>query len=302
MKIQKITNDTTAGYCYALIALIFWGLMPLYWYQLHNIPASLVLAHRSIWAALSLTFLIIILGKSRAVFRTLKQYKIMLWLVASAFIIGLNWWLFLVTIQANKVLEVSLGYYLNPLITIFLGRIFFKEKLQPLQWTAIIFACFAVAYQSSQLSDIPWFGLFIAISFSIYSSLKKGIAVDGLLGLTIETLILLPFALIYLFYNTTSTSLGQFNLSIWEWSFLIGSGFATALPLIWFANAAKRLPLNILGFLNYISPTISLLLAVFYFKEPFTSVHAVSFIAIGIGLMLYSLHLFNLNKKKNNLV
>lgn len=286
---KKKHNDTTIGYFYAFAALIFWGLMPIYWGFLIQLPSIMVVAHRTIWAALTMLIIIIISGKLKTLINAMRDKKILLTLSIATCLLGTNWLIFIQAIAANKVMESSLGYYINPLFTIVLGLLVFKERLRPLQILAVCIACVAVLNQAMMFGAIPYYALGLASTFSIYSVVKKMVRLDGLVSLTIESILLSPIMLLYLlWYNKAPFFSGADSLHI---LLLIGAGIATALPLVWFSNAARKLPLSTLGFLNFLSPTISLGLAVFYFHEDFTRVHTITFIFIGIALVLYAIDL-----------
>lgn len=298
---KKDYNDTTIGYFYALIALFCWGLMPIYWSFLTELQPLSVVAHRTIWAALSMFIIIVISGKLKSYLSVFTQPKILIILAIATCLLGTNWLIFIIAIGKNKVMESSLGYYINPLLTIVLGMLVFKERLRKLQIIAVILASLAVIYQAINLGAIPFYALGLAATFSVYSVVKKTVRLDGLISLGIESLLLTPIMLIYLLSQTKE--LGFFgnsdNLHI---LLLVGAGFATALPLVWFSNAARKLPLTTLGFLNFLAPTISLFLAIFYFHEKFTQTHGVTFLLIGAALVLYAIDLVkNHNVKKQDI-
>ncbi len=283
---QSTHSEVTIGYCYAFAALVFWGLMPVYWASLKMLPALLVVGHRTIWAAVILSIFIVLSGKWALLIHALKQKKILAALAVATSLLGFNWFIFVQAIANNKVMETSLGYYINPLLTITLGVVVFKERLRTRQALAVSLAAIAVIYQIIALGVVPYYALGLAATFSVYSVVKKTVRLDGLMSLAIESLLLAPLMFIYLFIYSGHAFFGGTDIK--HIALLIGAGLATVLPLIWFSNAARRLPLTTLGFLNFLAPTISLVLAIFYFHEPFKTTHAVTFCLIGVALVFYA--------------
>lgn len=219
--------------------------------------------------------------------RTLfTDWRTALGIAAASIVISINWVTYIWAVNSDRVLDASLGYYINPLISVLFGFIFLKERFSKLQWIAIVLALTGVGYMTYNFGDVPWAALLLAVSFAIYGLLKKIVNLNAIFGLAIETVIVLPVALIYIIHLEW-VQVGAMSLS-WTGVLLIGTGLATAIPLLLFAQGAKRIPLSLVGFLQYIAPTIMLLLGVFLFNEPFTSVHAITFTLIWIGLTLYT--------------
>ena len=291
---MKTSNEFIIGILYAVLAIITWGLMPIYWNALNIFSALTVFACRTLFAALSLGILIILSKKRQTFIEIIRNKRLLFLLSCSALLISSNWLLYIQSIHDHKVVESSFGYYISPLLTVFLGMIIFNERLSMLQWTSFILAMIAVVYQAFNLDSIPFYALGLACTWSIYSALKKFTKLDGMISLTIETILISPFALLYVFALKSEVS-SFAQASNFQLILLVGSGLLTAFPLICFTNAAKRLPLSFLGFMNYLTPSIQLMLAIFYFAEPFTRIHKISFSIIGIALLIYSYDLFSRN-------
>ncbi|MHB1653144.1 MAG: EamA family transporter RarD [Desulfitobacteriaceae bacterium] len=279
----------TAGIWYAVGAYSAWGILPLYWKALNQIPAGEILAHRVLWSCVFVAFLLSVLrrwGNLRPALTT-KQNRLGVFL--GAFLISANWFIYIWAVNSNRVVEASLGYYINPLFTVFLGLVVLKERLDAWQIGSLLLALLGVAIVTWQYGQIPWVAFLLAVTFGLYGLVKKLVNVDSMTGLALETLFVTPAALAYLLFQQLN---GAASLSRMPWSvtlLLLCSGAITAVPLLWFAQAAKRVPLSTIGFIQYLSPTISLLLGIFLFKEPFTKVDLLSFGLIWISLVLYSL-------------
>ncbi|MDV2581304.1 EamA family transporter RarD [Alkalibacillus haloalkaliphilus] len=283
-------NDEKVGTLYATFAYILWGFLPLYWKILEYVPAWEILAHRILWSfAFMMVFIFVIrrwhlfMTECRTLF---TDWRTALGISAASIVISINWVTYIWAVNSERVLDASLGYYINPLISVLFGFIFLKERFSKLQWIAIVLALTGVGYMTYNFGDVPWAALLLAVSFAIYGLLKKIVNLNAIFGLAIETVIVLPVALIYIIHLEW-VQVGAMSLS-WTGVLLIGTGLATAIPLLLFAQGAKRIPLSLVGFLQYIAPTIMLLLGVFLFNEPFTSVHAITFTLIWIGLTLYT--------------
>lgn len=296
-------NEMRKGMISAIIAYGIWGFFPLYWKLLEHVNSIEILLNRIIWSFIFTFIFILIIGQRKALVEDIKslwQEKMMfLSLVLASFVISCNWFLYIWAVTHDHVVETSLGYYINPLITVLFGVVFFREKLSKAQLLAVLIALMGVALMAFQYGKIPWVALGIALSFAIYGALKKKIQLDATKGLAIETFFILPFALIYYIFlmSTSEVSIGHVN---WKTDlFLILGGLVTAYPLISFAKGARALPQSILGFFQYIAPTIILLLGVFAFKEPFTSIELVSFCIIWLAIIIFTLSTIIESRKRN---
>lgn len=292
-----------SGFVYALLAYLSWGIFPLYWKSIQSIPADEVLAHRIIWSTFFVTFLIILFGNHKLFLKSLAAKKNWLIYSASGALIAFNWYIYIWAVSAGFILETSLGYFINPLLNVLFGYVILKEKLRPKQWMAVALVAIGVLYLTIGYGKVPVIALLLAVSFGLYGILKKFAPLDALHGLAIETYVLLPASLIYLFFMVPEPHFYQASVS--SRFLLVASGVATALPLFWFAKGAKLLSLSTLGFIQYIAPTCQFLLAIFLYKEEFTSVHLVTFGCIWLGITLYLLDLYlhaAKNKSKNTLI
>lgn len=284
-------SSQTRGIFSALGAYLLWGLLPIYWKLLNQVSALAILSHRVIW---SLFFLLLILAISRR-FPLLQQETRAVWslpkkrlgVLASALLISVNWLIYIWAVNHNRIIETSLGYYINPLVSVLLGVALLNEKLSRRQYLAVALAVGGVLNMVLNFGSVPWIALALALSFGLYGLCKKLLRLGATTGIILETLLITPLALIYLFFlQPTSSSL--FGIRPLETTLLIGAGIVTALPLVLFANAANSLPLSLLGFIQYLSPSIALLVGVFLYHEPFTPVHAASFGMIWLALIIFS--------------
>ncbi|ART82526.1 protein RarD [Oceanisphaera profunda] len=281
-------DQGTKGALYAVGAYTLWGIAPLYFKQLTHIPAYEILTHRVIWSFLLLLVLLSVLKFWPRVRAMLRQPKYLLLLTLSSVIIGLNWLVFIWAVNNNHMLDASLGYYINPLFNIVLAMLFLGERFRRMQWWAVALAASGVVLQLVIFGSLPWIALVLAISFGLYGLIRKQVPVDPITGLTIETLVLLPLAAIYLFFiadsPTSNLSVNSLNTNLW----LVSAGLVTTAPLLLFAGAAKRLKLSTLGFFQYIGPSLMFLVAVGLFDEAFTQDKIITFALIWCSLVIYS--------------
>lgn len=277
-----------SGIFYAVAAYGMWGFAPIYFKELSNIVAVEILMHRVIWSFFLVLALTLLLKRWPFVQRLLRQPRYLLLLGVTSLLIAANWLIFIWSVSEERMLEASLGYYINPLINVVLGMLFLGERLRNLQWTAVGLALCGVLIPVMQLGQPPWIALALAFSFGSYGLLRKRLPVDALTGLLMETALLLPLALVYwnMFLNSKTASLienapGQ-NL------LLISAGVITTLPLLCFAAAAKRMPLSNLGFFQYIAPSLMFLLAVGVYGEPLETSKVITFAFIWSALVLFT--------------
>ncbi|MDY0093452.1 MAG: EamA family transporter RarD [Candidatus Vecturithrix sp.] len=286
---HSTTNEHLIGVFYGIAAFGLWGLLPVYWKLLQQVSALEVLAHRIFWSFIFLSLLLLLKGQWSQIRQTMSSASTRRYLLLSAAIISANWFIYIWAIMSAHIIEASLGYYITPLFNVLLGFVVLRERMTFWQYAAVFLAFVGVLMLTVRYGQIPWIGLSLAISFSTYGLLKKLVRVDSLTGLSIETLVVSPFCLGVMgfkhFQGSGAFGNGALSVSL----LLIFGGVVTALPLLWFAQSAKRIPLSQLGFLQYLSPTISLLLGVFLYHEPFTSAHLLSFGCIWIALAIYTL-------------
>lgn len=276
------------GLAYALGAFLLWGVAPIYFKAVGAASPVEILAHRVVWTAIMMIGLIYALGKTDAVMDVLRQPRRLPIYALSTVLISINWLTYIYAISIDHLVDASLGYYINPLVNVLLGMMFLSEKLNRWQGLAVALAGAGVGYQLVAYGEVPWISLTLAFSFGFYALVRKKAKVDPLAGLLVETLLLTPVGLIYLFW-LGSQDAGQFAASGWWMSvLLIASGIVTGLPLILFMFGAQRLTLSTIGLMQYIAPTIQLVLAVAIFGEPFSPATMVTFAFIWLGLVVYS--------------
>ncbi len=270
------------GLWYGLGAFLFWGFAPLYFKAVGHVPAIELLGHRVVWAVLMLA---VVVWWMKA-WRTLDRRALGL-LCVSAALIGTNWLVYIIAVNTDRLLEASLGYYINPLVSMVLGVFFLGERLRTFQWVAVALAAVGTAWMAVAQGGLPWITLVLAFSFGFYGLVRKTVQAESLQGLFIETLLIAPFAyagILWLVWNGQGSFLheGPVNDLL-----LVTAGVVTTVPLLWFTQAARRLPLTTLGFMQYLAPTIGFCLAVFVFKEPFDGGRLVAFTFIWAAVALY---------------
>ena len=295
-------NENRLGQLYAVLAFLFWGaIAPIYFKEVSSVEPLEVLIHRIIWSFIILIPLLFI-TKQIHVYKTLiKDFTKLKYLAISTFFISINWLVFIWAVTNDKIMETALGYYINPLVSIFLGYLFFQERMSKNQYIAIFIAFLAVFYQVITLGSIPLVSLTLAFSFAFYGMIRKKINVGSIVGLFVETLIMMPFALIGIYYLYTTNSISFLNSSEYINIMLTLGGIITITPLLLFNGAATRLKLTTLGFLQYLGPTCAFLLAVFVYNEEFNFDKMITFILIWIALLIFSLDSINTYKKQKKL-
>ncbi|WP_261903325.1 EamA family transporter RarD [Vibrio fortis] len=288
---------TRQGILLAVGAYTMWGIAPIYFKSLSEVSPLEILSHRVVWSFFLLAFLLH-LGRSwRNVRDTLTSKPKMTYLVATSLLVGANWLIFIWAVNANHMLDASLGYYINPLINVVLGMIFLGERLRKLQWFAVGLAAIGVLIQIVAFGSIPVVAIALAFSFGFYGLLRKKVSLEAQTGLFIETLVMLPAAAIYLLFiadsATSDLAANPMSLNL----LLIAAGIVTTLPLLCFTGAATRLKLSTLGFFQYIGPSLMFLLAVLIYGEAFTTDKAVTFAFIWGALVIFSFDGLRHNKK-----
>ncbi|OQY30645.1 MAG: EamA family transporter [Anaerolineaceae bacterium 4572_5.1] len=274
------------GILYALATYILWGFFPIYWKQLHHISATQLIGHRITWSFVILILVIIATrqwGKFRAKLdaSTLKAHGM------AALLLGVNWLTYVWAVNNGYIVESSLGYFINPLFSVLLGMIFLRERLRPVQWIPLGLATSGVIYLTFAYGRLPWIALLLAFSFGFYGLLKKKSTLGSLYGLTLETGIMLLPALGYLIYKFTQGQGAFLQINAATDLLLIGAGVITSVPLLLFALAAQRIPLTMIGLMQYIAPTIQFLIGVLLYKEEFTSSQAIGFGIIWFALIFF---------------
>ena len=262
-----------------------WGVLPLYIHLLRDVPALQLLAHRVLWSLLLLAAIVLLLKRGGAMLRAARG-RTLLYLLASTVMIAVNWTVYIWAVQNDHVIEASLGYFMNPLVNVALGMVVLGERLRRLQGVAIGVAAAGVLVMAVGGGAL-WISLSLAVSFSLYGLIRKLAAIDALGGLTMETLLLAPLCLAWL-VHAGQTGVGSWGQSMSLDALLVLAGLVTALPLLMFAAAARRMPYSTLGLLQYIAPTIQFLMAVLVFGEPLHGAHIVTFALIWAGCALYA--------------
>ena len=296
----KIPNNKNIGVLYALLAFVLWGGLPLYWKVLKTVSAEEILSNRIIWSFVFVSILMTMFKQWDKFILILKSKRNLKLIFLCSIMITVNWFTYIWAVNNNHIVDTSLGYYINPLFSVFLGVSVLKEKINKMQAVSLLLAAIGVILVTIQYGKIPWIALTLAISFGLYGLFKKMLTVDSMTGLTLETAILMPVALAFVLFKQI-TGIGALGTdSILTTVLLIGAGIVTATPLLFFAKAAKRVELSTIGFLQYISPTIGLILGITVYKENFTSVHIISFGFIWLALIIYSFSNTSFKKESIN--
>ncbi len=281
-------DSKTRGAVYAAAAFLMWGFLPLYWKILKAVPAFEILMHRIFWSFVFMLLIFFYRGRWAGLKAVLKKRRKVAAIIAAAVLVSLNWGIYIWAVNADHVVDASLGYYINPLLSVVLGMVVLKERLNFWQVVSLMLAFFGVLIITFQYGRIPWIALSLAVTFGLYGLVKKMAGIESTLGLTLETFILMPFALGYLTYLHLQGQ-GSFGISPKITLTLAFAGAATAVPLLWFAQAAQMIPLSAVGFIQYLTPTIMLILGVVLYGEPFTGLHLLGFACIWSALALFSL-------------
>ena len=277
------------GVTAALAAFVFWGLVPIYYKALETVGSWEVLAHRVIWSVPILVLFLVIRDGRQFWGKLRLPLKSIAWLFLSGLVLSVNWLVFVWAVANEHILDTSLGYFGSPLVSVLLGYVILKERLSTLRVIAVVLAAAGTFYLAWFLGRPPWIAITLALSWGVYGLLRKRLDVGPLLGLLWETVLMLLPALGYLAWLSTQSAQQFLHSSVGIDLLLVGSGLTTVLPLIWFNMAAKKLPLSILGFFQYLTPSMSFMIAVYLFGEHFTFGHAVAFACIWLALALVSI-------------
>lgn len=291
---MKDNHATKLGTLYAVIAYVLWGILPIYWKFVDHVGSGEILAHRIIWSFIFMIGMITIIRAWPQFISTCRDMflhkKRLLAIICASIVISLNWLTYIWAVNNHYIIQASLGYYINPLISILLAVVVLRERLSTRQVFSVILAGIGVVLLTVHAGVFPWVSIWLAVSFAIYGLIKKIVDMPAMFGLTIETMMVTPIALIYVLllpknaftlYSFTSTH-----------ALLIGAGVVTAVPLLLFAKGAQSIPLSLIGFLQYIAPTIMLILGVFVYDETFSSMHLFAFSLIWIALIIYLLSIY----------
>jgi chloramphenicol-sensitive protein RarD len=279
-------SETVVGCGYALAAFVWWGGIPLYFKAASYLPMTEVMAHRVFWSGAILAALIALRRRRHTLVELWGRPRTLLGLAISGLVLGGNWIVYIRAVATDQVLEASLGYYINPLILVVLGFVFLGERLSWIQTSSVMLASIGVGVLVWRQGELPWIAIALSVSFGVYGLIRKRVAADPQAGLLVETLVMSPFAGTGLLWLGSDNSFGIADLP--SSLLLMAGGVVTIVPLAFFNEAARRLPLSLLGQFQYIGPSIAFLIAVFWFDEPFTAAHAVTFGCIWTALALFS--------------
>jgi chloramphenicol-sensitive protein RarD len=273
---------------YGIAAYVFWGLMPLYFRAVKAVQPLELLAHRIVWSVLLLAVVLTVFRRWDELRAALSVRKTSAMLLASSLLLAVNWFVYIYGVSTDRIVHCSLGYFINPLLSVLLGVVFFRERLRAIQWLALLLAGASVVYLMVALGEVPWIAFTLATSWALYGVIRKVVPVDALSGVMAETLYLLPPSVVFLAWwmQRSDSAFGRMNGQIDV--LLLASGVVTTAPLVCFGAAARRLRLSTLGFLQYLAPSLQLLLAVCYVGEPFRPEQQVSFSLIWAALVLAS--------------
>jgi len=275
------------GILNGIFAYVLWGFFPIYWKFLHEVSALQVIGHRIGWSFVFL-LMVVLLTRQWDGFRAaaLTPKVIGIYAVASV-LLTINWLVYVWGVNSGFIVETSLGYFINPLLSVLLGVIFLRERLRPTQWIPVVIAAIGVIYLTAVYGRLPWIALALAFSFGFYGFVKKLAPLGSLYGLTLETGIVFPAALIYLLVVEINGTAAFIHDGAFITALLIGAGVVTTIPLLMFASAAKQIPLSVVGLLQYIAPTIQFLIGIFLYKEPFDRSHLIGFGIVWVALIIF---------------
>lgn len=290
---------STAGIWSALGAYICWGLFPIYWKFLDTTPAPILLCHRVLWSCAVLVLILGLTGQLGALWNSLRTPRLLALYSLAAVLIASNWLTFVWAVNNKFIVETSLGYFINPLLNVVFGFCLFGERLRKLQWPALALATLGVAYLASLYGTIPWIALILAITFGMYGVVKKIAPLNAILGLSLETIILLVPAVTFLCWTANVQGQDVGGDSWIEWMLLAGTGVITTIPLILFAAAAQRIPLVLVGLFQYIAPSLQFTLGVLVYEEPFSNQRAIGFSMVWVALLMFAVENFYYQSRRS---
>lgn len=292
-------EDSLSGFIFALSAYLLWGLLPLYMKALGDIAPLEVIAHRVVWSVPIVLLVVFGIGRTAELRQAMKNKRSLAMAALAAALISINWLIYVWAIGAGYALDAALGYYINPLFSVLVGRFLLNEKLRTGQWVAIALAAAAVAVLTIDAGRLPFVALGLTVTFGIYAYLKKSLPIGPNQGFALEVLILSPFALGYVFWVGAQGEGHFLHGSLRDTLLLFGCGAVTAIPLLAYANGAKGLRLSTIAMLQYVAPTMIMLIAVFLFDEPFGTARAIAFPLIWLALIIFSASMFAGRQRKH---
>jgi chloramphenicol-sensitive protein RarD len=275
------------GIWYGIGAYLLWGLFPIYWKWLRPVPAIQLIGHRIIWSFVLLALILFVSRQWKAFRAAAFSRRVVLIYLASAVLLSVNWLTYVWAVNAGFVVETSLGYFINPLLSVLLGVFFLREKLRAWQWLPIGLAAVGVIYVAASYGQFPWIALTLAVSFGTYGLIKKTAPLGSLYGLTLETGLLFIPAVVFLVYMEGQGQGAFLHSGLTKDLLMAGAGVVTTIPLLLFASAAQRIPLSTVGILQYITPTMQFLLGVLVYREPFNRSHLIGFCIVWLALVLF---------------
>ncbi|HEU0201494.1 MAG TPA: EamA family transporter RarD [Burkholderiaceae bacterium] len=290
------------GIAYAAAAYILWGLFPVYFKALQSVPALEILAHRMAWSLAFCALLLVATRRWTWVGDVVRKPRLLSTFVASSAIVSFNWGLYIWAVNAGHIVDASLGYFINPLVSVLFGALLLHERLRPVQWMAVGIAALGVAWLTVEAGALPWIGLALALSFGTYGLLRKTAPLGALEGLTAETTLLFPLAFGYLAWLAAQGENAFLAASPSTQWLLAAAGPVTAVPLLLFAAGARRIPLYLLGLLQYFGPSLQLIIGVWLYGEPFTATRAIGFGMIWLALVVFTLEGVLQSRRRENLV
>jgi chloramphenicol-sensitive protein RarD len=275
------------GIAYASAAYLLWGVFPIYFKALLGVAPLEILAHRIVWSLAVCAVLLLLLRRLRWLAELRRQPRVLLWFVASSVMVAINWFVYIWAVNSGRVVDASLGYFINPLVNVLIGAVFLHERLRRAQWTAVSVAAAGVLWLTWQAGAVPWIGLVLGLSFGIYGLLRKTAALGAIEGLTLETVLLAPIAAVYLIWLVQAGQSEFAQGGATTRLLLLAAGPVTAAPLLLFAAGARRIPFSTLGLLQYLGPSLQLLIGVWLYDEPFAE-RAPGYVLIWIALAVFS--------------
>jgi len=293
----QLERERRYGLIAAFTAFLFWGLAPIYFKLLGQVRADEIIAHRIIWSVVFLGLVLLIRHKTNLRERLRVSPRVLAMLAISSALILTNWLIFVYAVNSDRVLSTSLGYFINPLVSVLLGLLIFQERLTGLQILAVIIAALGTLFMAIQIGFVPWMALGLAFSFGLYSVVRKLTEVGPMVGLFWETLLAMPLALLWLSVLQRNDLLVFDPTQTASTLLLIGTGLVTVFPLLLFASAVRRLPLSTMGIMQYLAPSMTFFLAIFVYGERFTRDHAITFGCIWTALILYSYSSFQQRRR-----
>lgn len=291
-------EDSVSGFFFALTAYVFWGFLPIYMKALSHIPAVEVVAHRILWSLPIALVVIVWLGRTQDLRQAIRTPRTLMMGAATAALISVNWGIYVWAIGAGFALEAALGYYINPLFSVLLGRILLNEQLTKAQWAAVCLAAAAVLLLTFEAGRLPYVALGLTVSWGFYAYLKKSLPIGPNQGFTLEVMLLAPAALMYLVWLQANGTASFLSAGLSNDLLLLGTGVVTAIPLMIYANGAKRLRLSTIAMMQYISPTMIFLIAVFVFGEPFGTARLIAFPMIWAALVIFTVSMLNARRRR----